>query len=63
MLYTPRIAQLAETPDKNSNRRGDNSPYIRWQPSLLERKVALRKAADMHLVHQKGTVKVGEVVR
>ena len=63
MLLTPRLIQLAEIPDHGVVRRGVNSPYIRWTPTLRERVAAERNALDMLLVHQQGAVKVGEVVR
>ncbi|KAF2097349.1 DUF676-domain-containing protein [Rhizodiscina lignyota] len=63
MLLTPRVVQLAEVPDRGATRLGENSPYIRWRPSLRERAEATRKALSMLLVHQQGTVKVGEVIR
>jgi hypothetical protein len=61
MLLTARSYQLASTPDKDSDTLA--SPYPRWSPSWKERLAAQKHARKMLLVHQTGSVKVGEVVR
>jgi hypothetical protein len=52
MLVTPRTYELARIPDKGLER-----------PGALNSLTARRCAKKMLLVHQTGSVKVGEVVR
>ena len=61
MLLTPRAYHLSQDPDKGSSALG--SPFIKCSPSLREQKAASRHFYQMLLVHQTGSVKVGEVVR
>jgi len=61
MLLTPRVYQLSQDPDKDSSALG--TPFIKCSPSLQEQKAASRHFYQMLLVHQTGSVKVGEVVR
>jgi hypothetical protein len=61
MLLTPRTFQLAQNRDKNSSELG--SPFLRLLPSPSEEVKQYQHIKKMLLVHQTGTVKVGEIVR
>ncbi|KAF2761436.1 DUF676-domain-containing protein [Pseudovirgaria hyperparasitica] len=60
MLLPPRTYLLAQTADEGSRR---TVPFLVYGSTLQEEERALRKARDMLLVHQTGSVKVGEVIR
>ena len=61
MLFTPRIHQLSHVPDKQSS--APSSPYLQLLPSARHYEAARRQALNMLLVHQTGSVKVGELMR
>ncbi|KAF2432374.1 DUF676-domain-containing protein [Tothia fuscella] len=60
MLLSTRAYSLAST-EKDPNNPA--SPFLRWSSSWKEKLDAQRQALKMLLVHQTGSVKVGEVVR
>jgi hypothetical protein len=61
MLLHPRIYRLAQTPDRDTDVAA--SPFLRLLPSPDEHLAELKRAKNMLLVHQTGSVRVGEVVR
>ncbi|EKG20726.1 protein of unknown function DUF676 hydrolase-like protein [Macrophomina phaseolina MS6] len=61
MLLQPRTYQLAQLPDRDTTEAV--SPFLKWTPSWQEKLQQERTARTMLLVHQAGSVKVGEVVR
>jgi hypothetical protein len=61
MLLTPRTYSLAQTADED--RKSPEFSYFLCTSSRKEREVEERRALRMLLLHQKGSVKVGEVVR
>ncbi|OCL01412.1 DUF676-domain-containing protein [Glonium stellatum] len=61
MLLTPRSYQLAQLPDKG--RKNPTPSYFLCTPSRQEQIAAEEQARRMLLVHQVGSVKVGQVVR
>ncbi|KAK0662865.1 putative lipase [Lasiodiplodia hormozganensis] len=61
MLLQPRTYQLAQVPDRNTSRPA--SPFLQWTTSRKDRLLHERTARSMLLVHQAGSVKVGEIVR
>jgi hypothetical protein len=62
MLLTPRTYLLAQTPDAGST-RPEPSFFLCGTPSRKQLAAEQRRARKMLLVHQTGTVRVGEVVR
>ncbi|KAI9805518.1 MAG: hypothetical protein M1825_000769 [Sarcosagium campestre] len=60
MLVVPRVYKLAQIPDKGT---AGSSSTIYGNPTWQERHRQQRNAFRMLLVHQVGSVKVGEVVR
>lgn len=62
MLFVPRIHQEASNvPDQNSDR--PSSPFLYASLPREEQKRAEKRARAMLLVHQSGSVKVGQVIR
>ncbi|OJD28683.1 uncharacterized protein BKCO1_1200001 [Diplodia corticola] len=61
MLLQPRAYQLAQVPDRNTSQQA--SPFLQWTPTRREKLLHERTARSMLLVHQAGSVKVGEIVR
>ncbi|KAF2473360.1 DUF676-domain-containing protein [Lindgomyces ingoldianus] len=61
MLLTPRTYSLAQIPDDGSHK--PQPSYFLLTPSRKELLVEERRARRMLLLHQTGSVKVGEVVR
>ncbi|KAF2111669.1 putative serine esterase-domain-containing protein [Lophiotrema nucula] len=61
MLLTPRTYSLAQTPDEGAT--GPRASYFLLTPSRKERLAEEARARRMLLLHQTGSVKVGEVVR
>lgn len=61
MLLTPRTYSLAQIPDADSSEA--RSSYFLITPSRKERRLEEQRARRMLLLHQTGSVKVGEVVR
>ena len=61
MLLTPRTYSLAQTAD-HGRTRPEPGYFLRVQ-SQRERQAEQQRARRMLLVHQTGSVKVGEVVR
>jgi hypothetical protein len=61
MLLTPRTYSLAQTADESRQR--PESSYLFLTASRKEQEEQERRALKMLLLHQKGSVKVGEVVR
>jgi hypothetical protein len=61
MLLTPRTYSLAQTADESHKR--PESSYLFLTESQKERQEQEQRALKMLLLHQKGSVKVGEVVR
>ncbi|KAF1947880.1 DUF676-domain-containing protein [Clathrospora elynae] len=61
MLLTPRTYALAQIADNGHNR--PESSYFLCTPSRRDLEAEQRRALRMLLLHQKGSVKVGEVVR
>ncbi|KAF2145124.1 uncharacterized protein K452DRAFT_295667 [Aplosporella prunicola CBS 121167] len=61
MLLPPRTYQLAQTPDKGAKQAA--SPFLHCTKSRKDKLAAQQSARRMLLVHQAGSVKVGEVVR
>ena len=61
MLLTPRTYSLAQTPDSGLTRPG--ASYFLLTPSQREIQAEEQRARKMLLLHQTGSVKVGEVVR
>ena len=64
MLITPRLYRLVQTPDKGAPQSSETlsstfHTFSGWRVNLSE----LRYAREMLLVHQAGSVRVGEVVR
>ncbi|QDS75308.1 hypothetical protein FKW77_001442 [Venturia effusa] len=57
MLFVPRIYEVASKDSPSS------SPFLHAFPPREEQKRAEKRAREMLLVHQTGSVKVGEVVR
>jgi hypothetical protein len=62
MLFHPRIHHLSQIPDKDCQRC--SSPHLTWTfHTAGELRAAREHARKMLLVHQSGSVKVGEIVR
>lgn len=61
MLLTPRTYTLAQTPDTGCTR--PQASYFVCTQSQKERQAEQQRCGKMLLVHQTGSVKVGEVVR
>src|SRR5947207_15050299 len=61
MLLTPRSYQLSQTSDRGCS--GPATPFVKWSPSLREQNAARRQFFQMLLVHQTGSVKVGQTIR
>lgn len=61
MLLTPRTYQLSQVPD--AGRKKATSSYFLITPSRKEIFLEEQRARRMLLLHQTGSVKVGEVVR
>jgi hypothetical protein len=61
MLLTPRTYSLAQVPDTGC--RETRSSYFLVTPSKQELRLEQERARKMLLLHQTGSVKVGEVVR
>lgn len=61
MLLTPRTYSLAQIPDAGC--REARTSYFLLTPSRKERYLEEQRARKMLLLHQTGSVKVGEVVR
>ncbi|KAL9067798.1 MAG: hypothetical protein Q9157_006695, partial [Trypethelium eluteriae] len=61
MLLGPRTFELAQIPDKGADR--PVLAFFEKTSSWHETQKALRHAREMLLIHQSGSVKVGEVVR
>ncbi|KAF1365397.1 DUF676-domain-containing protein [Lizonia empirigonia] len=61
MLLTPRSYSLAQTADSGCTRAG--ASYFLCTPSQRELQAEEQRACRMLLLHQTGSVKVGEVVR
>src|ERR1700761_5317083 len=61
MLFHPRIARLARTPDKSQSE--PSSPYLQLLTSQSDEYAAQKHAKNMLLVHQTSSVKVGEIIR
>ncbi|KAI9704521.1 MAG: hypothetical protein M1820_005595 [Bogoriella megaspora] len=61
MLLSPRTFKLAQIPDRGSNR--PILAFFEDSSSWHETQKALYQARKMLLIHQSGSVKVGEVVR
>jgi hypothetical protein len=62
MLLTPRTYLLGQTPDAGST-RPEPSYFLCGTRSQKELDADKRRAIKMLLLHQTGSVKVGEVVR
>ncbi|KAF1920880.1 putative serine esterase-domain-containing protein [Ampelomyces quisqualis] len=62
MLLTPRTYQLAHTPDDGST-RPEPAYFLCGTQSRTQLEADRRRAIRMLLLHQTGSVKVGEVVR
>ena len=62
MLLTPRTYHLAQTPDEGST-RPEPSYFLCGTQSRKQLEAERRRAIKMLLLHQTGSVKVGEVVR
>lgn len=63
MLITPRVYQLAQTPDRGAYEDHTRPRFHALTGWRNNPHVDLRRAAAMLLVHQAGSVRVGEVVR
>jgi hypothetical protein len=61
MLLTPRTFSLAQVPDAGCNRARPS--YFLLTKSRKEQRIEEERARRMLLLHQTGSVKVGEVVR
>lgn len=61
MLLCPRTFELAQVPDKGADR--PVLAFFENTASWHEAQKALRYARRMLLIHQSGSVRVGEVVR
>ncbi|KAK7519582.1 putative serine esterase-domain-containing protein [Phyllosticta citriasiana] len=61
MLLPPRTYSLSQIPDRGTTH--PVSPFLNWTPAWNDSPAAERSARKMLLVHQAGSVKVGEVVR
>ncbi|KAK7530615.1 putative serine esterase-domain-containing protein [Phyllosticta citribraziliensis] len=61
MLLPPRTYRLSQIPDRGTTH--PVSPFLDWTPAWNDSPAAERSARKMLLVHQAGSVKVGEVVR
>ena len=61
MLVTPRLYRLSQVRDKDLE--NEVSPRIHAVAGWWHDAAAYREAARMLLVHQSGTLKVGETVR
>ncbi|KAL8830892.1 MAG: hypothetical protein Q9191_001188 [Dirinaria sp. TL-2023a] len=61
MFFNPRTYQQLQNLERESKRAGDHhcKPAIGWRTSPTE----IRRGQEMLLVHQTGSVKIGEVVR
>jgi hypothetical protein len=63
MLLTPRTYRLAQVPDRRSQQpcqlKIGDWPELYWNES----RIGSGRDREMLLVHQTGTVKVGELVR
>ena len=62
MLVTPRLYQLSQVRDKGLS-NDDDDPDFNALAGWWHNGEEYKQAAKMILVHQTGTVKVGEVVR
>jgi hypothetical protein len=62
MLLTPRTYFLAQTPDEGGT-RPELSYFLCGTQSRRQLDAEKRRAQEMLLLHQTGSVKVGEVVR
>lgn len=61
MFFNPRTYQQLQNLERESKRAGDHyyRPAVGWRTSPIE----IRRRQEMLLVHQTGSVKIGEVVR
>ena len=61
MFFNPRTYQQLKDLERDSKRAGDHyyRPAVGWRTSPIE----IRRGQEMLLVHQTGSVKIGEVVR
>ncbi|EEP77714.1 conserved hypothetical protein [Uncinocarpus reesii 1704] len=63
MLVTPRTYQLSQTPNKGLSLSLENYPTFRTLRGWSIPPEEIRRAAEMLLIHQVGSVHIGEVVR
>ncbi|KAF3481004.1 uncharacterized protein GIQ15_06351 [Arthroderma uncinatum] len=63
MLVTPRTYKLSQTPNSGVPLSPENHPTFRTLRGWSIPPAEIRRAAEMLLVHQVGSVKVGEVAR
>ena len=63
MLVSPRLYLLAQTPDKGLSLARKNYPVFRTLEGWTIASEDSRRAAEMLLIHQAGSVRVGEVAR
>ncbi|KAK2850580.1 hypothetical protein FQN49_005527 [Arthroderma sp. PD_2] len=63
MLITPRTYQLSQTPNSGVPLSPENHPTFRTLRGWSIPPAEIRRAAEMLLIHQVGSVKVGEVAR
>lgn len=61
MLINPRTYRQRQLLEQDARRAGDHQyqPLVGWRLSAQD----LRRGQEMLLVHQTGSVKIGEVVR
>ncbi|ODH20201.1 hypothetical protein ACO22_05947 [Paracoccidioides brasiliensis] len=63
MLVTPRVYQLSQLPNNGSHASSSYHPNFHSLTSWDVGPAEYKRAADMLLVHQIGSVRIGEVVR
>ncbi|KAI2095626.1 hypothetical protein LOZ35_003137 [Ophidiomyces ophidiicola] len=63
MLVTPRTYRLSQTPNKGLSLSLENYPTFRTLRGWRVPPEEIRQAAEMLLIHQTGSVRLGEVVR
>lgn len=63
MLVTPRTYRLSQTPDSGVSLAPEAHPTFRTLRGWSVPPAETRRAAEMLLVHQAGSLKVGEVAR
>ncbi|KKZ61091.1 hypothetical protein EMCG_04287 [[Emmonsia] crescens] len=63
MLVTPRVYQLAQIPNNGSRSPSSYHPTFHTLTGWDVEPAEYKRAADMLLVHQIGSVRIGEVVR